>query len=513
MRGVIAAGHEHTAQAAELILREGGNAFDAIVAAHFAACVAEPVLASLGGGGFLLARPSGARVMAFDFFVHTPRRSGPPQARDLQSVSLDFGTARQNFYIGHGTIATPGSVRGMFEIHKRLCTMPMRELCAPAVQYARSGVCMNALLAYIAGVVHPIYSPTEAARAIFGGSGPDGRLTEHDVIRQPAQADVLEVLATEGEDLFYRGEIAQLIARECEMHGGLLTREDLEGYEVILREPLLTDYRGVPVMTNPPPSAGGTLIAFALKLLEAVALDSIRFGSAEHLQLLAQTMRLTQRARVDTLREDGYLDAERLLGAEYVALYRQRIKRHLQAPRGTTHMAVIDAAGNVASLSVSNGEGCGVIIPGTGIMLNNMLGEDDLSPHGLDNWRTDQRMSSMMAPTVVFRPGGEVLATGSGGSTRIRSAILQVLVNLIDFGMDVESAVCSPRIHVEGERLSLESGLDLEELQPLLAAYPEHEIWPALNLFFGGAHTMRTGAGGFQGAGDPRRGGVARVVA
>ncbi len=512
MRSVIAAGHELTAQAAEMVLREGGNAFDAIVAAHFAACAAEPVLTSLGGGGFLLARPAGARPMVFDFFVQTPRHKRPPESLDLQPVALDFGTAKQIFHIGQGAIATPGSVKGMFEIHRRLCSMPMRELCVPAVEYAREGVRMNALSAYIAGIVHPIYTATKAARAIFGGSGPDGRLAEGDMIRQAEMADTLDALAIEGEDLFYRGEIAKLIARDCELHGGQIKREDLERYEVVLREPLVVRYRDATVMTNPPPSSGGILIAFALELLEHSDPGSYSFGSVEHLRWLAEAMALTGQARVDTLRTDGYLDAERLLDPKYLNFYRRQIKGRASVSRGTTHISVIDAVGNAASLSVSNGEGCGAIVPGTGIMLNNMLGEDDLSPHGLHGWPVGSRMSSMMSPSLVLRPD-ELIATGSGGSNRIRTAILQVLVNLIDFRMDVETAVCSPRIHLEDDRLSIEGGHDIERLKPLLTDFPEHKIWPALNLFFGGAHTVGHAGRDAQGAGDPRRGGVSRVFA
>jgi gamma-glutamyltranspeptidase / glutathione hydrolase len=512
MGGVVAAGHELTAEAAEIILREGGNAFDATVAAHFAACAAEPVLASLGGGGFLLAKPAGSRPIVFDFFVQTPRSKREAQARDLRSVSVDFGAACQTFHIGYGTIATPGSVKGMFEIHRRLCSMPMRELCAPAIQFAREGVRMNALVAYIAGVVHPIYCANDATRARFGGSGPEGRLTEGDVIRQSEMADALESLAIEGEDLFYRGEIAHIIARECEQHGGLLTREDLECYQVYLREPLINEYQSVQVTTNPPPSSGGILIAFALKLLEAAEIESYPFGSVEHVCTLAEVLNLTQKARVDTLLASGYLDSQRLLDANYLARYRQEISGRASALRGTTHMSAIDSEGNVASLSISNGEGCGEIVPGVGIMLNNMLGEDDLSPHGLEGWQTDQRMSSMMSPSLVRWPNGKLVATGTGGSNRIRTAVLQVLINLINFEMNLEPAVCHPRIHLENNRLSLEGGFDLERLQPLLAAFPEHETWPALNLFFGGAHTVAKMGRQFQGAGDPRRGGVCRIL-
>jgi len=512
MRGVIAAGHELTVHAAEVVLREGGKAFDAIVAAHFAACVAEPILTSLGGGGFLLAKPASGQPLVFDFFVHTPYEKRTPEALDAREVAIDFGPARQSFHIGRGTSATPGVVKGVFEAHRRLCTMPMRELCAPAIRYAREGVRMNALLAYIAGVVHPIYTESPAARAIYGGSGPHARLLEGDIIRQPALAETLEALAIEGDDLFYRGEIAHLIARDGEQGGGLLTRADLERYAVELREPLITEYRDVTIMTNPPPSSGGILIAFALKLLDGARLGAHTFGSIEHLRLLAKVMRATSSARVEALQPDGYLDPRKLLDAHYLARYRQQVIGRPRATRGTTHISVIDGKGNVASMSLSNGEGCGEIVPGTGIMLNNMLGEDDLSPHGLKNWRPGLRMSSMMAPSLVLRPRGEVIATGSGGSNRIRTAILQVLINLVDYDMDVEPAVRSPRIHMEGDKLSLEGGLAIEKLEALLAAFPEHETWPELNLFFGGAHTVMRAESGFRGAGDPRRGGVSRIV-
>jgi gamma-glutamyltranspeptidase / glutathione hydrolase len=368
---------------------------------------------------------------------------------------------------------------------------------------------MNALQASIAGVVHPIYSRCDAVRAIFSGSGREGRYVEGDKVRQSVMADALEALAIEGDGLFYRGEIARLIVRDCEQEGGLLTREDLERYRVYIREPLATDYRDALVMTNPPPASGGVLISFALELLAHTEPGAYSFGSVEHLRLITEALRLTQKARVDTLLASGYLDADRLLDTAYLGVYREQIEGRASALRGTTHVSVIDGAGNVASMSISNGEGCGAIVPGVGIMLNNMLGEDDLSPHGLHGWREDQRMTSMMAPSVVLRPDS-VIAIGSGGSNRIRSAILQVLVNVIDLRMALEPAVYSPRVHLEGELLSLEGGFDLEALTPLLAAFPDHTAWPALNLFSGGTHTVMSAGRDFHCAGDPRRGGVCR---
>jgi gamma-glutamyltranspeptidase/glutathione hydrolase len=176
-------------------------------------------------------------------------------------------------------------------------------------------------------------------------------------------------------------------------------------------------------------------------------------------------------------------------------------------------MSVIDGAGNVASMTVSNGEGCGRILPRTGIMLNNMLGEQDLNPHGFHRWRADERMTSMMAPSLVLFRDGRRVATGSGGSNRIRTAVLQVLVNLIDFGMSPEAAVRQPRLHVEDGLLSIEGGLDAGVVDGLCQRWPRHERWDTLNLFFGGAHTVVEGPHGLAGVGDSRRGGVCRIVA
>jgi gamma-glutamyltranspeptidase/glutathione hydrolase len=514
-KGIIAAGHELTVQAAETVLREGGNAFDAILAAHFAACVTEPVLASLGGGGFLLAKPHRGEPVLYDFFVHTPRRQRAADELEFYAILADFGTAQQEFHIGQGTIATPGSVRGVFEIHRDLGSLPLTEIVAPAVRYAREGVTLNALQAYIFSIVSPIYVATPESRAIFCNDvSRDHVLGEGETIRQPQLADTLERLAREGADLFYRGEIAHQIVQACRQGGGHLTLEDLQGYEIFRRKPLDIQYRDAHVLTNPPPSSGGILIAFALEMLRDSELGTYGFGTYEYLRLLAEVMALTNKARLDTL-EQQTRDAQwhhRLQDSAYLELYRVEVARRAQALRGTTQISVIDAAGNVGAMTVSNGEGCGAIVPDTGIMLNNMLGEQDLNFEGFHLWPEDQRMTSMMAPSLISQPGGTLVATGSGGSNRIRTALLQVMVNVIDFAMDVQSAVVRPRIHLEGEKLSVEGGFPEQGWKRLLADYPEHEVWDGLNLFFGGAHTVMSADQTLTGAGDPRRGGVCRIV-
>ncbi len=393
--------------------------------------------------------------------------------------------------------------------------MPVREVVAPAIAIAREGVEISSLHAYIFRVVGSIFMASEAARAIYASpSDPSRLIGEGELLFQPGLADTFDALAYEGDDLFYRGEIAQAIDRQCREGGGSLRLNDLENYQVQRYRPLTADYRGVRVLTMPPPSSGGVLIVFALKLLEAIRdLASLPFGSTEQLGIVAEALELSDRARLETLVADSsHIDAGRLLDQELLESYRTQLKGRAAALRGTTSLSVIDSRDNVATLSFSNGEGCGEIVPGAGLMLNNMLGEEDLVPQGFHRWPLNQRMTSMMAPSMLLFPDGRLVATGSGGSKRIRSAILHVILNLIDYGTSVEEAVNRPRIFLENGHLSVEGGYDAVQVERLVERYPEHRVWDDVNLFFGGAHTVERRAGGFDGAGDPRRAGVWRVA-
>ncbi len=226
-------------------------------------------------------------------------------------------------------------------------------------------------------------------------------------------------------------------------------------------------------------------------------------------------MALTNKGRLDSRLHDAGEDAAgALLDPQFVDVYRRQVLGRPAALRGTTQISVIDALGNAASMTLSNGEGCGYMVPGTGIVLNNLLGEEDINPHGFHRWPCDVRMCSMMAPSLVERPDGVIAAVGSGGSNRIRTAILQVLLNLLEFGMTVEDAVTSPRIHFENDLLSIEPGFCEGDIAALAEDFPNMEKWRERNLFFGGVHTVQfdPGAGSFEGAGDMRRGGVTLTV-
>ena len=507
-KGVVAAGHAVTAEAAADILREGGNAFDAALAAMAAACVPEFVFSSIGGGGFLMALEADqARARLYDFFVQTPRMKRPENEIEFYGIEADFGPATQEFHVGAGATAVPGLVQGLYAIHADLGTMPMPRLLEPAIAAARDGVTVTELHAYLYTIVAPILTASEGSRALLA---PDGKLFKAgDIYRNAAFADVLETLGREGRRLFSEGEVARAIVDQSETHGGHITMDDLMRYQVERRAPLDWAYRGHAIGLNPAPAASGALIAFGLGLLERLDRDSA--PDAVTLARVMEETNTVRMARGEALHE--------IVSDAALAGHLATLQAHSPATRGTTHISVIDAAGNAASATITNGEGNGHMVKGCGFMLNNMLGEEDLNPEGFHLWTRDTRLSTMMAPTVMRAPDGAITALGSGGSNRIRTAILQVIVNLLDRGMGLAAAVDAARIHVERdgtasfEDSAWEESFSAGEKEALLAAWPEAHGWPDINLFFGGVHAARReDSGGFDGAGDPRRGGVSIIV-
>jgi gamma-glutamyltranspeptidase/glutathione hydrolase len=499
----VAAGSRLAAESAAEALRAGGTAVDAAVAGALAACVAEPVLASLLGGGFLMVRDPGGKTRLLDFFVQTPRRKPPEGEIDLHGITADFGTSAQGFLIGAGAIACPGVAPGLAEAHGRLGRLPFRDLAAPAIAAAGGGVALEPFHASVLKIILPIYKATPDARETFLG-GAETAPEPGFIYRNPALADVLDAYAAEGPRFMQEGEPAAALAALCE-NGGALTREDLRQYAPLWREPETVRRGAARLALNPPPSTGGALIAFALALL----------GESPSPAEIARAFSATARARLAAgIDGDPEAGALRLADPAMVARFRREALASPFAPRGTTHISVVDGEGMAAALSLSNGEGCGLVVPGTGLMPNNMLGEADLVPEP-NEWPTDRRLSSMMAPTVADWPDGRTVALGSGGSNRIRSAIGQVLLRVIDDRAPLHAAVEAPRLHVEGGK---EPTLDFEDRFPerdreaLLADWPEATVWPEDSMFFGGVHAVaRDARGGTDAAADPRRGGAAIV--
>jgi gamma-glutamyltranspeptidase/glutathione hydrolase len=496
--GIVAAGHPAAADAAASMLRAGGNAFDATVAAGFASAVCEPGFTSLAGGGFLLARTEGADVL-FDFFVDTPGRGRPDGAPMpvFDEVTVRFAAADQAFHCGPGSVAVPGVLAGYLHVHRRLGRLGLAEVVAPAAELARSGVEVSATQAQDFALLEPILARTEPSRAIFF---PDGVLLGHgDVLVNPDLAGFLDTLGGDQARTFYEGPLAHTLVEQLHDHGGLLTLEDLAAYRVIERRPLRVRYRDKVVVTNPPPTFGGALLGVALRRLAARGATPQPGGPA-WARTLAEVM-----AEVDRDRRDGHREILAALRGDFDD---DPDARPLVS-RGTTHVTVADGEGNVAAMTTSNGECSGDVIAGTGISCNNMLGEDDLHPDGFHAAPPGLRVASMMSPTFVLDRGGRVeLALGSGGSKRIRSAILQVLASVVDHGTDLQTAVDAPRLHWDEDHLEVEPGFDEPVLEEL-ARYAPLNRWPARSMYFGGVHAVAPGCGG---AGDARRGGSVTVV-
>ena len=473
--GVIAAGHPLTAQAGAEVLRAGGNAVDAAVGAMLMSFAAEPLLTGLGAG---------EEPVLLDFFVSSPARRQDGAAAELDAVDVSFGDAVQVFHIGPASCGVYGTPAGVCAAVERWGTMSLERLSAPAARAAREGVRLNAGQAYIAEILTGLLTSTPECAALWA---PEGRvLREGELLRNPDLGDALDRLGSDGAEPFYRGDIARAVCDWLATRGGSLSAAELADYQAIEREPVRVCYRDRTVLTNPPPSAGGTLLAYSLALLD-------RGPQPPRLADVLVAMESAQAERtpefVEGLAQDGFL--ERFLAAKLGS---------------TTHISVLDSHGRACSVTCTNGEGSGVVVPGTGIHVNNVMGEEDLNPLGFHRHPPGRRMPSMMAPSIVLRDDDVELVLGSAGSNRIRSAILQTIVGVVDHGLGAREAVEAPRAHFEAGIVYHEPGIDMTSVRD-----PEREVvrFHALNLFFGGVQAVHSSSGVLTGAGDPRRGGVA----
>ncbi|MEM7375681.1 MAG: gamma-glutamyltransferase [Bacteroidota bacterium] len=474
-KGIIAAGHRETARAGHAILEQGGNAFDAAVAAVLASFVCEPSLTSLGGGGFMNAVQADGTSRIFDFFVQTPQKRKPVEEVEFVESLINFGTTVQPQFIGKGSAAVYGCPAGIWDIHQQLGSLPLSVLAEPALNLCREGVEITPYQAYTISILEPVLLFGTESRETFGK---EGRLIRKgETLFRPRLADTIDAFVREGKQLFYEGDIARRYAEDNEQNGGSVSIADLRAYRMIEREPVRLAYPPYEVLTNSPPSAGGSMIVHGLSILKDKKITKV--DGAEHLSLLASVMREMEVFRSDKLD---------LMG-------------------NTTQVSVLDSKGNAASITSTLGGASGCNIPGTGVPTNNMLGETDLHPGGLYQWIGNQRVTSMMSPTIVLKHGKPAIVTGSGGSSRIRTAILQVLFNLMHHGMSVEEAVQHPRLHWESGVMNLEPGL--------LSAGEEFQLadthlipWESKSMFFGGVHTVCLNEDGIpDGLADPRRDG------
>ncbi len=514
--GTVAAGHPETAAAGAWALREGGNAVDAAVAAVCASIVAESPLTGLGAGGYMLVHRPGEHPVLLDFFVAAPGLGERRRSSELIPVDIDFGDTTQVFNIGAASCGVPGVPAGLAEASRLFGAMPLRELVRPAVTLAREGVRINEQQSYLLTLLAPILTFEEAGAATYAPGG--SILREGGLFHSAELADALELLGAEGAAPFYTGEVGERICSWVAERGGLLGPEDMAFYRPVARQPVEIDFAGRRVITNPPPSSGGLLIAFALAVL-----DSLERSDIDH---LIAVMEEAQAARTKGFLAGLYTEgfAAGFLTGEGIAAAAHRSAALVRPGEpgetlgeglgSTTHITAVDADGLCASVTCSNGTGSGLIVPGTGVHVNNMLGEQDLNPFGFHATRPGRRMPSMMAPTVVLRDGELELGLGSGGSNRIRSAVVQTILRVLIDDLDTGAAVSAPRIHFENGTVHAEPGVPEEALERLVANGYEIVRWRAANLFFGGVHAVRRDPrdGKLSGGGDPRRGGAVAVA-
>jgi gamma-glutamyltranspeptidase / glutathione hydrolase len=476
MKGAIAAGHPLSAAAGARVLEAGGSAVDACVAAAVTSWVCESMLTGPGGGGFMLVHEaSSGRTVVLDFFVTVPRGVA---SGSLLELAVDFdGDTQQLFRTGCAAVAVPGTALGVAEAHRRWGRLDWASLVSPAAALARDGFELTPMQGYLHAILDGLLRHSPEGDAMYGAGGRPFRTGERFAL--PELGGTLERVASEGVSVLYEGELAEAVVAHVHGGGGALSVEDLDSYDVVEREPVSVPYRGHEFRSNPPPSAGGVLIALGLQVLGDDDPTPVRVAAAMETQ--------------EAVRDATFA---RSLHEENAAL---------QVLRGTTHISVLDAEGNAASLSASLGSGSGVVVPGTGLHLNNMLGELDL----MGASQPGERLTSMMAPSLVLSEGRPRLVLGSAGSARLRGAILQVVGNVVS-GLPVREAVDAPRVHAEGGVVHAEDAAAADALESAGRAVVR---WKDRNLYFGGVSAVEVAADGtLAAAGDPRRGGAGVVV-
>lgn len=485
--GAVAAGSAATTAAGAEVLAAGGNAVDAVLAATFAASVGEQAVASLGGGGFLIVRTPDGAIHVRDFFVDTPGRGLPVQELNLHFLPMDvsYPGSVQTFHVGLGSVAVPGLLAGILAAHEEFARLSLRSIVAPARRFAAEGIVVEPAQGLLIELCRGLMALTPESRRLVQRDG--HWITTGDLLVNPDYAHFLDDLA-DGRILSllsepFAGPLLRVMA-----DGGLVTAADLDAYCVVSRPPAIAERRGHTLFTNPPPSFGGSIIADTLSVAPGVDAG------------------------------DGAAWARVLTTLQEATAHRRSGALTPLAATGTTHCSAVDGDGMVAAMTTSNGVTSGFVIPGTGIQLNNMLGEADLNPDGFHATPPGQRMGSMMSPSILAGPEGGVVALGTGGSERIRSSLVEVMIRMVDLGQDLSAAVSSARVHPNEDGLQVEPHLE-DWMRAGLAQLPQDvlgpvNVWPAPNPFFGGVNAVHRAAdGSVTAVADGRRGGSAAVVA
>ena len=517
------------------ILKKGGNAVDAAVAVGFALAVTYPAAGNIGGGGFMVIRfPDKKEAVALDFREMAPGKATPNMYLDDKGNYLP-----ERSYIGHLAVGVPGTVKGFEMALKKYGTLEWKAILAPAITLAEKGFRLTKRRAESFNYVRKEFRKATAAfLKLF--TKPDGSdFKEGDLFTQPELARSLKLIAEDGSEAFYAGEIADLVVRDMEKYGGLITKGDLKNYQVFERIPVTGAYRGFQIISMPPPSSGGAILIEMLNILEGFELGKMERYAPPALHLIAETMKLAYLDRAKYLGDPdfGQIPVEQLISKNHASELRARIQSDkaipsaalgkeiltLEKAKETTHFSVADKNGLAVATTytLNGGFGAGVVAEGTGILLNNEMDDFNVNPgrtddRGFIGTRPNliaprKRMLSSMTPTIVTKDDKVFLITGSPGGRTIINTVLNVIINVIDFRMPIQQAVDAARMDHEWmpDLLRLERrgisddviktlqgmGHTIDLSHPLWLQGDAHSIWvdPQTGLFHGAADKRQEG--------------------
>lgn len=500
------------------VLKSGGNAVDAAVAVALALAVTYPVAGNIGGGGFMLVRFAGGRSTFIDFRERAPGKSSRDMYLDAQ------GKLTRDSIDGWRASGVPGTVRGLELAHKKYGSKPWKDLVEPAVRLARDGFSVPYGLSETLAGGRARFARYPASKEIFGKPYETG-----DTFVQPDLARTLERIARDPND-FYEGETARRLAEAMAANGGLITLEDLKAYKAIERQPLSGRYKGYEITTAPPPSSGGIGVLQMLGVLEGSAYEKPGYGAAATIHYLVEAMRRYYADRSEYLGDPDHTEVpvRSLLNPEYIRKLRQSIDPQRASSSDairpgalnafesseTTHFSIVDTAGNAVSLTytLNGGHGSGVTAPGLGFLLNNEM-DDFAARPGSPNMfglvqgeanaiKPGKRPLSSMTPTIITKDGKLFMVVGGPGGGRIITSVLQTILNVIDFGMNVQDAVDAPRFHHQWkpDRITMERGFSPDTVALLRQRGHEVEVANAVARIF----AIVVNGGWLQGAADGR---------
>ena len=503
-RVVVAAPNRLAAEAGARVGAEGGSAVDAALAAMLVTFVTEPGVVSIGAGAFVTVAPPGHEAVTVDGYVEMPGRGLPASAfrRGTREIVSDYAGGT-TMTVGYGSVGTPGALPAFEEAHRHFGHVPWRLLVEPALEISRSGFPLGAAANYYLGYLgrELLADDPEALAAVHH---PDGTVLDiGETVVIPHLADFLERVAREGSAALFRGEIARTLVETMAARGGILTQADLDAFTPVVRPAAKVDVGDWTIATNPPPAIGGPVLAAMLLLLDGHPADKWSDDDLER-WIAVQRAVLRHRAAELDVTSDRARAGQALLDGVVAGG-----QKWLGAAPSTAHVSVVDVEGFACSVTASSGYGAGVSIPGTGVWLNNCLGEHELNRSGLHTLAPGERVASNMAPSVARRPDGAVLAIGSPGADRITSALAQVIASFAHGGYDLQDAIDRPRVHLS----RAPDGTEILHHEEDIALPPSIGLpikkYPARAMFMGGvAAALREADGALVGAADPRRTGA-----